>query len=92
MRLVRKNDPVEEIEVRVKGQIDLNWSGWLGGLAVAHVENGETILTGSVRDQSALLGLMNRLSGLGLHILSVASTEKSSQKTQGGAENVGAKE
>jgi hypothetical protein len=29
-------------------------------------------LAGSVRDQSALLGVLNRLSGLGLHLISVS--------------------
>jgi hypothetical protein len=81
---------VEEIEVRVKGQIDRNWSAWLAGLTIAYTENGDTTLTGAVRDQSALLGLMDRLSRLGLHILSVASTEKSPREKQGGAENVSA--
>ncbi len=65
---------MEEIEVRIQGQINRNWSEWLEGLAIAPTEDGETILTGSVRDQSALLGLLNKLSGLGLHILSVASS------------------
>ncbi len=64
---------MDEIEIRLKGQIDRNWSDWLEGLAIAHTENGETILTGSVRDQSALLGLLNKLSGLGLRAISVAS-------------------
>ncbi len=66
---------MEKIEIRIKGQIDKTWSEWLGGLDIAHTENGETLLTGSVRDQSALLGLLNKLSGLGLRVLSVASSE-----------------
>ncbi len=65
---------MEEVEVRIKGHIDRKWSDWLEGLAVAHTEDGETIITGSLRDQSALLGLLNKLSGLGLPILSVASS------------------
>jgi hypothetical protein len=90
MRLIRRNGPMEEIEVRVRGQIGKNWSDWLGGLTVAHTENGETILTGSVRDQSALLGLVTRLAGLGLRILSVASRQTSPQDVQGGASDVDA--
>ncbi len=63
---------MDEIEVRLKGQLDESWSDWLGGLAIAHTENGETVLTGSVRDQSALLGLLNKMSALGLRVISVA--------------------
>ncbi len=66
---------MEKIEVRIRAELDENWSDWLGGLTIAHTEDGETVLTGSVRDQSALLGLLNKLSGLGLRVLSVASTE-----------------
>lgn len=53
--------------------MDQDWSDWFGGLAIKHMEQGETVLTGSVRDQSALVGLLNRLSGLGLQLISVSS-------------------
>jgi hypothetical protein len=74
---------LEEIRVRVRGQIDADWSDRLGGLTIAHTDTGDTILTGSVRDQSALIGLMNRLSCLGLRLVSVASVETLS-RMQGG--------
>ncbi len=64
---------MQRVEIRVRGQIDTNWSDWLGGLAISHTRQGETIRTGSVRDQSALLGLLNSLSGLGLQLVSVAA-------------------
>ncbi len=63
------------IEVRIKGHVDRDWSDWITSLNVTHTAQGETVLSGSVRDQSALLGLMNSLSGLGLRILSVALKE-----------------
>jgi outer membrane PBP1 activator LpoA protein len=34
-------------------------------------EGGQTILTGEVKDQSYLFGVLNRLNGLGLELLSV---------------------
>jgi len=76
---------VEEIQVRIKRQIDKSWSERLGGLAVAHTGNGETILTGRVRDQSALYGLLNRLSSLGLQLVSLTSSETNSPREQGGS-------
>ena len=69
---------MEQIEVRVKGQLDASWSDWLGGLAVTHTADGETILTGPVRDQSAMFGLLNRLPGLGLRLISLVSRSASS--------------
>jgi hypothetical protein len=64
---------VGQVEIRIKNEIDHSWSEYLGGLDIAHDGQGHTILKGYVRDQSALLGLLNRLSGMGLEILSVDS-------------------
>ncbi len=62
-----------QIEIRIKGKIDRDWSDWLGDLAVKHNQRGETVLTGSVRDQAALYGLLSRLASLGLQLTSVSS-------------------
>ena len=50
-----------QIEIRVKGRIDEQWSEWFDGLTITHVEPDETVLTGSVTDQSALYGLLAKL-------------------------------
>jgi hypothetical protein len=64
---------MQKIEIRIRGQLDRDWSDWLGGLAINHTRQGETIMTGSVRDQSATIGLLSRLSGMGLQIVSLAA-------------------
>ena len=69
-----------KVEIRIKGQISKSWSDWLGGLTVSHTAEGETILTGTVRDQSAMYGVLNKLPGLGLQLISVISEEKSREK------------
>jgi len=66
---------MHEVEIRVRGQIDEQWSEWFEGLSVAHTEGGETVLTGSVADQAALHGLLAKLRDLGLSLLSVSSAE-----------------
>ncbi len=63
---------MQKIEVRVKGQIDRDWSDWMGGLAISYTGQGETVLNGSVRDQAALCGLLNKLNDLGIQLVSVA--------------------
>ena len=68
---------MQQIEIRIKGQIDRDWSDWMGGLAITHNGQGETVLTGSVRDQAALYGLLSRLSDLGLQLNSVISISPS---------------
>jgi hypothetical protein len=62
---------MQQVEIRVKGQIDERWSEWLEGLTIMHTAEGETVLAGSVVDQSALYGLIARLRDLGLPLLSV---------------------
>jgi hypothetical protein len=62
---------MQQVEIRVKGQIDQRWSEWLEGLTITHTMEGETVLTGGVVDQSALYGLIARLRDLGLPLLSV---------------------
>lgn len=62
---------MEQIEIRVKGQLDRNWSGWFASLSITHTESGETVLTGYVRDQAELRGILCRLADLGLGLISV---------------------
>ena len=63
-------------EIRVKGTVDPVWASyWFGDLKVTHLPNGESLLTGQVNDQSALLGLLAQLRDLGLPLLSVTRSK-----------------
>jgi hypothetical protein len=62
-------------EIRIKGQLDKSWSDWFGGLTICHEANGETLLTGSLPDQAALHGVLNRLRDLGTQLISVNPLE-----------------
>ena len=57
-------------EVRVEGVLDGRWSEWFGGLQVTS-EGGETILSGTLADQSALHGILDHVGGLGLSVIAV---------------------
>jgi hypothetical protein len=59
-------------EIRVKGQLDESWSDWLEGLEVKLLDNGEMILSGHIGDQAALMGVLNKVYGLNLALLSVS--------------------
>jgi hypothetical protein len=74
---------MQRVEIRVRGQIAEHWSSWFEGLAIAHTEQDETVLTGVVADQAALYGLIARLRDLGLPLVSVDSSE-----VEGGAQDV----
>jgi hypothetical protein len=64
------------IEIHVKGHLDESWSDWLEGLEVTLLENGEMILCGHIADQAALMGILNKLYGLNLTLLSVNEIKK----------------
>jgi hypothetical protein len=57
-------------EVRVEGVLDGRWAEWFEGLQVEN-QGGETILSGTLPDQSALHGLFERVRDLGLSVLAV---------------------
>jgi hypothetical protein len=67
---------MQKIEIRVKGQIDRDWSDWFGGLAIAHTIHGETVLAGSIRDQAELRGMLFRLADLGLELVSLDTSRR----------------
>jgi len=71
----REFDQVEIYRLRVKGTLDAQWSDWFAGLSVVPQANGETLLTGPVRDQAALHGLLARIRDLGLPLLAVERVE-----------------
>ncbi|HEY94414.1 MAG TPA: hypothetical protein G4O15_05700 [Dehalococcoidia bacterium] len=54
----------------VKGNLGRGWSDWFGGFGITHA-TGNSILQGSVRDQSELRGILSGLADLGLDLISV---------------------
>ena len=61
----------EIYQIVVKGHLDGAWSDWFDGLAVTPVDNGQTILTGAIVDQTALHGVLIKIRDLGLPLLSL---------------------
>jgi hypothetical protein len=65
---------MQQVEVRVEGHLDREWAEWLDGFAVSLTVEGETVLSGTVKDQADLYGLIAKLRDLGLKLVSVNST------------------
>jgi len=64
-------------EIRVKGHLDSKWSDWLEGMEVKLLDNGEMSLSGTIVDQAALMGVLNKLNRLNLTLLSVSKVHQS---------------
>ncbi len=57
-------------QITVKEYLEENWSDWFSSLTITHSQDGSTILTGAVRDQTALYGLVATIRDLGLTLVS----------------------
>ncbi len=62
-------------EIRVQGHLERHWETWFDGMALTAKPNGESLLSGVVRDQAALHGVIDRLRDLGISLLSVQRVE-----------------
>ena len=62
-------------QIKIEGHLDGRWQDWFGGLTVTKTTDGHTILSGPVRDQAALHGLLKKVRNLGMPLLSVNRVE-----------------
>ncbi len=58
-------------EIIVQGHLDADWSLELEGMTIIHCRDGTSLLCGPLLDQSVLQGLLLKLHGLGLQLLSL---------------------
>jgi hypothetical protein len=63
----------EYYEIRIRGHLDQGWADWFAGLELTHLEGNETLLSGTLPDQAALHGLLERIRDLNLTLISVTS-------------------
>jgi hypothetical protein len=73
--------PAQQLyRIRVEGVLDPIWSEWLGGMAVSHEPGSVTTLSGSVRDQAELFGLLVKVRDMGLTLISVNRVEPTEKR------------
>ena len=58
-------------EIKFLGNLDARWSHQLYEMAMNIDEDGNTVLTGTLPDQSALHGVLNTIRDLNLKLISV---------------------
>lgn len=66
-----------QYEIKVDGHLGDRWSAWFDGLAITSEDDGTTVIRGSVVDQAALHGLLQRLRDIGIPLISLAPVEDS---------------
>ena len=58
-------------QIRLKGHLSQQRIDWFDGLTITLEEDGSTLMTGPVVDQSALHGLLKKIRDLGMPLLLV---------------------
>jgi len=66
----RQSEEYIHYQIHIRGKLDTQWSEWFSGFFITHT-NGETILEGTVADQSALFGVLAKIHDLGLTLIRV---------------------
>ena len=70
-----KTNEVTIYQIRLQGHLGDQWTAWFEGMTIILEDNGGTMITGSVTDQSALHGLLKKVRDLGMPLLSVICIE-----------------
>lgn len=64
-------------KLRVEACLDHDhWSRWFDGMHIELTDEGQTIISGPVADQSALHGLLAKIRDLGLPLVAVQRVQK----------------
>jgi hypothetical protein len=61
----------ELYEIQIEGHLAPAWSEMFDGMQLKLTPDGETVLSGTVADQAALHGLLERIRDLNLTLISV---------------------
>ena len=61
--------------IRIKGLLDPSWQDWFEGLEIVQEQGGTTLFLGVLEDQAALHGILAKIRGLGLDLLSFETSE-----------------
>lgn len=67
----QKNNGQDWYEIEVEGHFNPRWFDWLDGWKIASLPNGNTHLSGWVRDQPALHGVFAHIRDLNLKMISL---------------------
>jgi hypothetical protein len=69
-------------EIKISGHLEDRWTDWFQGLTFTHDSDGTTTLSGPIKDQTALRGILNHISDLGLVLISVQSVNSGMKRSE----------
>lgn len=72
----------EFYEIRIEGNLSSRWSDWFAGLTITQSANNETILTGGLKDQADLHGVLMKIRDLHLVLISVNRVAQPENETK----------
>ena len=61
--------------IRVRGHLDHRWATRFDGMALAHRDDGTSVIEGPIPDQAALHGLLRTVRDLGLPLVSLTQLD-----------------
>ena len=61
-------------KIKVQGHLDKKWKDWFEGFDISY-EADNTILSGNVKDEAFMHGILNRIRDLNLKLISVNPSE-----------------
>jgi hypothetical protein len=62
-------------KIEVEGYLDKKWKDWFDGMEIKY-EGDHTILSGSIKDEASIHGMLNLIRDLNLKLISVNLTEE----------------
>lgn len=65
------NSRTSRYEILVEGHLDIRWTSWFDEMAIITRPDGTTVLCGTLPDQAALQGVLQKLRDAGLPLISV---------------------
>ena len=62
-------------KIEVEGHLDKKWKDWFDGMEITY-EGDNTILSGSIKDEASIHGILNLIRDLYLKLISVNLSEE----------------
>ena len=83
--MMRKKGTSKVYRIVVRSELSDRYASAFEGMQM-EAKNGQTILTGEVKDQPHLFGILDRLNGLGMELLSVQTFSEEARPIAEGLE------